>query len=31
MGVPPFGARVATAVNHQEAMKLRNYYAEKVG
>jgi hypothetical protein len=31
MGVPPSGARVAMAVNRQEAMKLRNYYAEKVG
>ena len=31
MGVPPSGARVATAVNSQEAMKLRNYYAEKAG
>ena len=29
MGVPPSGARIATAVNHRDAMKLRNYCAEK--
>ena len=29
MGVPPTGAKVASAVNHLDAMKLRNYCAGK--
>ncbi len=31
MGVPPSGAKLASAVNHRDAMKLRNYCAEKTG
>jgi len=31
MGVPPSGAKVASAVRQRDAMKLRNYYAEKSG
>ena len=31
MAVPPSGARVAAAVTHQDAIRLRDYCAEKDG
>lgn len=31
MGVPPSGAKVASAVHQQDAMKLRKYCAERTG